>query len=154
VVGLIKYQTIPHIHRFEHYSRINRACKPNVHNSYNPTLQKLTVHAVRQINKGEEILTSYIAGTCHTRQQRQVGLNNWGFECGCKCCKGAKAVASEDRRKLMFDMEQQLAFYSEGLPELPGFPVPESSQAALEVAEDLLELYRSECIADFSLATL
>jgi hypothetical protein len=139
---------------FEHYSRINHACNPNVHNSYNPTLQKLTVHAVRQINKGEGILTSYIGGTCRKRQQRQLDLDNWDFECGCKCCTGPKAADSERRRKRMFDMDQQLAFYARGMPALPGFPVPRNSQAALKLTEDLLELYRSESITDFSLATL
>lgn len=43
---------------FEHYSRINHACNPNVQSSYNPLLRKFTVHTVRQIHKGEEILTS------------------------------------------------------------------------------------------------
>ena len=138
---------------FEHYSRINHACNPNVHNSYNPTLQKLTVHAVRQINKGEEILTSYIAGTCRTREQRHQHLSNWGFECRCKCCVGPRAAESEPRRSRMFDMDQQLAFYDKGI-RMPGFQTPSSPRAALEVCEELLELYRSESITDFSLSLL
>lgn len=138
---------------FEHYSRINHACNPNVHNSYNPTMKKLTVHAVRQINKGEEIVTSYIAATCRTRQQRQQLLGNWGIECGCKCCIGPRAAESESRRSKMFEMDQQLALYDKKI-RLPGFRTPSSPRAALEVCEELLELYRSESITDFSLSLL
>lgn len=135
---------------FEHYSRINHACNPNVHNSYNLTLGKLTVHAIQQINKGEEILTSYIDGTCSTRKQRQQILSRWGFECGCKSCTGPKAAASDERRGRMFDMNQQLALYTDQ-KQTTGSLVPSNPPAALKVAEDLLELYRTEGITDLSL---
>ncbi|WPH02476.1 Hypothetical protein R9X50_00534000 [Acrodontium crateriforme] len=46
---------------FPFYSRINHSCTPNVHNSYNPTLQREVVHATADISTGEEILTSYTA---------------------------------------------------------------------------------------------
>ena len=139
---------------FEHYSRINHACNPNVHNSYNLTLGKLTVHAIQQINKGEELLTSYIDGTCKTRQQRQKILIDWGFECGCKTCTGPKAAASDERRGRMFDMTQQLAFYAAGQRQTTGSPVPSGPTKALELAKDLLKLYNFEGITDLSLVEM
>ena len=140
---------------FEHYCRINHACNPNVHNSYNPTLQQMTVHAVRQIHKGEEILTSYIAGTYLTREKRQQILSKWGFECGCECCTGPRTTGSDRRRGRMFDMDQKLKLYdkSKSIP-LPWFRTLSSARAALKVCEDLLELYRLEGITDFSLSLL
>ena len=138
---------------FEHYSRINHACNPNVHNSYNPTLQQMSVHAVRQIHKGEEILTSYIAGTYLTREKRQQILSKWGFECCCNCCIGPRAAASDRRRSRMFDMDQKLKLYNKSI-RLPWLRTLSSPRAALRVCEDLLELYMLEGITDFSLSLL
>lgn len=139
---------------FEHYSRINHACNPNVHNTYNPTLGKLTVQAIQQINKGEEILTSYIDGTCSTRQQHQQVLSNWDFDCGCRTCTGPKAAASDERRRRMYNMYQQLTLYAAGQKPVPELPVLSDSQAALQVAEGLLELYKSKGITDLNLAEM
>jgi hypothetical protein len=150
---------IPEVHTnragvFEHYSRINHACNPNVHNAYNSILGKLTVHAIQQINKGEEILTSYVDGTSSTRQQRQQVLSNWDFDCGCRTCTGPEAAASDASRRRIYDMYQQLAFYAAGQKPAPEFLVLSDSQAALEVAEELLELHKSEGITDLSLAEM
>ena len=112
------------------------------------------VHAIQQINKGEEILTSYIGGTCSTRQQRRQALSNWGFDCGCRSCTGPKAAASDERRRQMHDKKQQLALYAAGEEQVPGSPALSDSQAALKVAEELLGLYRSEGITDLSLAEM
>lgn len=139
---------------FEHYSRINHACNPNVHNSCNPLLEKLTVHATRKINKGDEILTSYIDGTCYTRDRRQVDLGHWGFECGCECCIGPKVAASERRRSKMSMLKQRLAELQAVNAEMPEPPVPGNPQAAPKLCESLLELYRVEGITDYNLAML
>jgi len=135
---------------FEHYSRINHACNGNVQCSYNPLLKKLTVHTTRQINKGDEILTSYIDGTCRTREERRNVLDHWGFECGCECCVGSKAAASERRRSKMSTLKQRLAVYAKK----PASQVPRSPRAALRLCEDILELYRFEDITDYNLALL
>lgn len=138
---------------FEHYCRINHACNPNVQCSYNRLLKKQTVHATRQINKGEEILTSYIDSTCNPREDRQRTLSNWNFECGCTCCTGPKAAASERRRNKMHLMKLQLDLYDRTF-QIPGIPRPRSPRAALRLCESLLELYRFEDITDYNLAIL
>ena len=137
---------------FQHYSRINHSCIPNVHNAYNPSLDRLTVHAVRQTNKGEEILTSYIDGYCRTHEQRQQSLNEWGFfKCSCRCCTGSRAAVSGKRRARMFEIDQDLAFYAAGLPPMLKPSVPRNPQAALKLSEELLDLCRSEAITDYNL---
>ena len=143
---------------FEHYSRINHACNPNVQNSYNPLLEKLTVHATRKINKGDEVLTSYIDSTCLTREGRHNDLDHWGFECGCECCIGPKAAASELRRSKIFMLKKRLAAHLAKLQtanaEMPEPPVPGNPQAAPKLCESLLELHRVEGITDYKLAML
>ncbi|XXG94298.1 hypothetical protein Hte_000552 [Hypoxylon texense] len=42
------------------YSRINHSCVPNAHASYNPTLKRLTIHAIHNIKAGDQILVNYI----------------------------------------------------------------------------------------------
>jgi hypothetical protein len=90
---------------FKSFSRINHSCTPNVHHSYNPTLKKLTVHATRHINKGEEILTTY-TNLDRIYEQRTDLLSNWHVRCECKCCAGPNADASKGRRVRMFEADQ------------------------------------------------
>jgi hypothetical protein len=136
---------------FASYSRINHSCAPNVHNSYNPTLKKLTIHATSQINKGQEILTSYV-DLDRTYEQRKNALLTWGIDCQCRCCAGPKAPASASRRKLIFEADQKLAAYSTGIRFGLGFPVLKNVQEALRVAEGLLLLLREEGINGMNLA--
>lgn len=72
---------------FSLYSRMNHSCVPNVHNSYNPTLKQLTIHAINDIKTGEQIFVDYIGNACRTRQQRAFHLyNTWGITCKCEAC--------------------------------------------------------------------
>ena len=68
-------------------SRINHSCVPNVYHSWNESLQALTVHAIRDIEESEELLTTYIA-LCIGRDQRndEDHLGRYGFECACQAC--------------------------------------------------------------------
>jgi len=141
---------------FPLFSRLNHSCNANVYHSYNPTIGKETVHAVRQINKGEELVTSYIHTAWRTKEQRDDHLQEgWDFSCKCKACEGRKAAKSEERRERMFEIDQALALYEKGLrwvPGLSGFKIPLSVQQALVLAEEMLDLLREEGIVDLQLA--
>ncbi|OAF98576.1 SET domain-containing protein [Paraphaeosphaeria sporulosa] len=66
--------------------RINHACDGNAVHCWNENLNQLTIHAIRDIRKGEEITISYLA-TLRNRQARQDELlHNFGFLCACQLC--------------------------------------------------------------------
>ncbi|KAF3277924.1 hypothetical protein TWF970_004802 [Orbilia oligospora] len=70
---------------FPESARLNHSCSPNVFHRYNPVINRLTVHALRDIEKGEELLTSYI-DICHPTVVRRQILKHWGFRCRCSAC--------------------------------------------------------------------
>lgn len=139
---------------FELYSRINHSCLPNVHNSYNATIGKEVVHAVRAITKGEEIVTSYISNV-RTKPQRTEQLAPYGFKCDCAACRGKSAAEHEIRRQRLFDLDQAFAMYDKGLSSLAkisGAPVPKNDGHALTWAEEMVALLKKEGLLGMDLA--
>jgi hypothetical protein len=66
--------------------RINHACDSNAVNFWNNNLNQLTIQAVRDIRKGEEITIAYLQSFQH-RQTRQKELwENFKFNCSCHLC--------------------------------------------------------------------
>ncbi|KAK4247323.1 hypothetical protein C7999DRAFT_32301 [Corynascus novoguineensis] len=67
-------------------SRINHSCIQNAQNTWNEDLQRLTIHAIRDINKGEEITIMYLQDRAD-RCTRQLALQkNFRFTCSCPLC--------------------------------------------------------------------
>jgi hypothetical protein len=93
---------------FQLASRFNHCCIPNLHNAYNPTIQKETFHSIRDIQAGEELTVSYLFGMC-ARDERQKQLKSWGFQCTCPTCQD-----TPDGKKLEQQFVQ-LAFLSRQL---------------------------------------
>jgi hypothetical protein len=136
---------------FASYSRLNHSCTPNTHASYNPDLEKLTVHATRGINKNEEILTTYI-DVYQSCEQRNADLATREFRCRCKCCEGPRATASDIRRKHIFETGNELAACAEVLSSHPGLTIKNNFHVPLGLAESLLKVYREEDISGFRLS--
>lgn len=93
---------------------MNHSCVPNVYHTWNENLGRLTVHALRDIKAGEEILTTYISALL-TREMRadEDHLGNYGFVCACPACdpKSKFFRESEVRRELAVRVEGMLAPY-------------------------------------------
>jgi hypothetical protein len=139
---------------FALYSRINHSCTPNVHASWNETLGKLTVQATREINKNEEILTTYV-DVYKSCEDRNADLSTWGFRCRCRCCRaGPKAAASDIRRKEIFQRGNELAPSAQALISCPGITMEGNFHVPLREAEGLLKLYREEGITGVRLSGL
>lgn len=82
-------------------SRINHACISNAQHSWNDNLKELTVHAVRHIEKDEEITINYM-GHGHTRAERQEYLQRlYSFECACTLCSLSVALSEAADRKIL-----------------------------------------------------
>lgn len=65
-------------------SRINHSYKPNAQNRWNQGLGKITVHAVEDIEQGQEITITYL-GNPEVYEERQKKLKNaFGFDCCCR----------------------------------------------------------------------
>ncbi|KAK6338123.1 hypothetical protein TWF696_001594 [Orbilia brochopaga] len=80
-------------------ARLNHSCAPNVFHRYNPLIRRLTVHALRDIEPGEELTTSYI-DICHPTARRRALLRHWGFRCKCAACTNPDEEADRRRKKL------------------------------------------------------
>jgi len=84
-------------------SRINHSCIPNASFSYNASLNMETVHAFKNIKKGEEITISYILPYA-TKEERNATLRaRYGFSCKCEACEPTSQVwrNSATRRQQM-----------------------------------------------------
>jgi len=84
---------------FTKAARMNHSCAPNVFHRYNAFVHRLTVHALRTIAPGEELLTSYI-DICHPTLERRRILRHWGFKCRCSACVSKDHVQDFRRKKL------------------------------------------------------
>jgi len=65
-VGIAKTNALPLGHRsleagiFLEASRISHSCKNNAENTWNTTINKITIQVIREIQPGEEITISYV----------------------------------------------------------------------------------------------
>ena len=129
-------------------SRINHSCLPNVHHCWNNTIGRETVHAVKDIAAGEEILTTYV-GICIDRAERENQLSRYGFSCDCPACDVSTTFgrASEKRRKHLFPIDQNLAMHGT-LPMLSPF---KNDREALAAVLEIAELLRQEGLENMEL---
>lgn len=97
-------------------SRINHSCIPNAHFSWNANIGRETVHAVRDIRKGEEITISYLPAIC-TLKKRQIQLKPYVFACDCPACRYNTefGMSSLIRRRQMLDLDHEIADYQNDL---------------------------------------
>ncbi|KAI1104095.1 SET domain-containing protein [Jackrogersella minutella] len=133
---------------FSLYSRINHSCAPNAHNSWNPTMKRLTLHATQDLKAGDQIFVNYIGHVCRTRQQRAFSLfATWGITCECEACT---EPTIDQLRHRMLVTDQALAAYACGASEesnfsaVHGIPRIATPQEALKAAEELVQLLKRQ----------
>lgn len=133
---------------FALYSRINHSCSPNVAKSYNPTIKRLTVHAIRDIKAGDQLFTDYVNGTLHPKTWRQtVLLDNWRFICQCRACTETEEAKL---RGQMMKMVDRLILYENPESQRTGLEgsegPPQTLQQALEAYEEIAALLRHPAV--------
>jgi hypothetical protein len=80
--------------------RINHACDNNAQKNWNTNIKQHTVHALRDIYKGEEI-TIYYLGVHKNREARNKALQaKLGFICLCRLCSLPLEQSQESDRRL------------------------------------------------------
>ncbi|PMD66901.1 uncharacterized protein K444DRAFT_689202 [Hyaloscypha bicolor E] len=80
--------------------RINYTCDNNAQKSWNDSIKRYTVHALRDIEKGEEI-TIYYLGVLNSRKDRQEALRRkFAFTCSYRLCSLPPDQSQESNRRL------------------------------------------------------
>lgn len=97
---------------FVRSSRFNHSCVPNAHFAWNWKLKRLTVHAIVDISKGEEIFVNYRNDEyLNTRAERVRALSDdYNFNCTCLACglNILSGIVSEERRRRMRDLKDDI----------------------------------------------
>jgi hypothetical protein len=80
---------------------INHSCLPNSHNNWNSQAEHETIHAIRSIQAGEEIVIPYDrGGPCAVRQASLKQA--FGFDCQCATCMlPPDKLRDSDARRLL-----------------------------------------------------
>lgn len=90
---------------FEVCSRFNHSCTPNCKASYDSNSSQLRIFALRTIEVGEELFTSYISrkdlfGSTRKNRQRILSVG-WHFDCICSTCTLDEVqLKQSDQRRL------------------------------------------------------
>eukprot|EP00929_Paragymnodinium_shiwhaense_P004825 TRINITY_DN10602_c0_g1_i1.p1 TRINITY_DN10602_c0_g1~~TRINITY_DN10602_c0_g1_i1.p1 ORF type:complete len:357 (-),score=81.43 TRINITY_DN10602_c0_g1_i1:418-1488(-) len=81
-------------------SVLNHSCVPNAYHYWNEERQRMMVHAIKPIEKNQEITICYIE-PYQTREDRQAELKqSYNFDCKCiACCWGESKRANSDGRR-------------------------------------------------------
>lgn len=80
--------------------RINHSCDNNANKGWNDSIKRHTVHALRDIPKGEEITINYL-GHDSSREIRQKKLQDkFGFLCSCCLCSLPAEQSQENDKRL------------------------------------------------------
>jgi hypothetical protein len=80
--------------------RINHACDNNANKHWNKRIERHTVHALRDIPKGEEITIYYLGHDSSRNVRRQTLQDKFGFLCSCRLCSLEPAESQKSDQRL------------------------------------------------------
>ncbi|TAQ88357.1 hypothetical protein B7494_g3300 [Chlorociboria aeruginascens] len=127
-------------------ARINHSCRPNAQHSWNPTLKKESVYAVRPIAPGDEITLSYHNGGPSSTRQKEL-QEFFGFKCTCDLCSLSPDLLKASDARLIRAQNLDAAI---GDPERARM-LPEK---VLADCKSLLLIFKAEGVVDTRLPRL
>ncbi|KAK8055625.1 SET domain-containing protein 5 [Apiospora rasikravindrae] len=116
---------------------INHACSPNAFLYYNSSFNYVTLHAIRDIQAGEEVTISYFQESVYLTAAER---NN-------RLADGSSGRASEAKRNSMKSLREQLTRHHEA--ELPG---PEETREAISASRELIKTMEDEGLFGLEMA--
>ncbi|KAK0750134.1 hypothetical protein B0T18DRAFT_366186 [Schizothecium vesticola] len=150
-VGIARTNALPFGHNslsggiFLHASRINHSCTHNAENTWNASLGKLKIYAIRDIKPGSEITISYIEGFKPYNQRQAHFLSAFGFRCVCERCEvtDSKRKESDDRLRRLVQLEEEIG---------DGVGIVATPLACLRKAREMLRLLNEEGLGGSTVA--
>ncbi|KAJ4417782.1 hypothetical protein N0V82_005948 [Gnomoniopsis sp. IMI 355080] len=106
-IGLDRQAVFPRI------ARINHSCIPNAQGHFHEGLERLNIHATRDILDGEEVMINYLKETGLTLREQRQGklLEGYGFNCDCAACDADSKMGRDGERQRVAALDQ-LAKYA------------------------------------------
>ncbi|KAL3419272.1 TPR domain-containing protein [Phlyctema vagabunda] len=132
---------------FPGISRINHSCIPNAQGNFHDVLGKFNVHAIRDIEVGEELTLSYLREHGALQASRQSSLfNGYTFNCDCPACDLTSIAGQkgEQSRSKMHDTLREFAEYAGA----------QNHEEELRVIQLFIDLLEGEGIAGREVATM
>lgn len=99
---------------FPRIARINHSCVPNAQGHFHEGLERLNIHATRDILDGEEVMINYLkeTGVALRRQRQGKLLEGYGFDCDCPACD-LNTESGRDGERQRVQGLSQLAKYAQ-----------------------------------------
>ncbi|KAM0252572.1 hypothetical protein ACHAQJ_007655 [Trichoderma viride] len=122
-------------------SRINHSCQHNAQNTWNANLGRITIHALRDIEEGQEITISYLGSTMEYAERQRLLKEKFHFDCGCELCSATLAQRKESdiRLRKMQLIDDALGSLGDAMSEY---------KAALHLAHTMFRLFKAEGVWD------
>ncbi|KAI0815432.1 hypothetical protein GGR55DRAFT_675050 [Xylaria sp. FL0064] len=136
---------------FRQTSRVNHSCVPNTFKWYNWDLGQLTLHAMRDIQPGEELTADYIRGGLIAKQERAERLSNWGFTCTCRGCTDPDLESTRRRAIWLSEKVNRFSTWRNGFVVDMGLPMPRGNAGARQEVGELILLLKGLGLEDWEL---
>ncbi|KAL2057422.1 hypothetical protein ABVK25_002475 [Lepraria finkii] len=78
-------------------SRINHSCLPNAYSSWNDKKDRFMIHAIADIQEGDEVTISYCDALA-TKDMRSKWLEVYQFSCECAACRTTDQISNSGKR--------------------------------------------------------
>ncbi|KAK3984905.1 SET domain-protein [Cladorrhinum sp. PSN332] len=121
-------------------SRINHSCRHNAQNTWNENIGRLTIHALRDIEPGEEITICYLPRTGPYEERQRTLSTTFKFTCACDLCSlpPAQRRQSDAQLSSILDLDMQIStvLWDDNVKE----------KQALQLVRSVLDLSREEGI--------